>query len=342
MLRDSDPMNKPLSRRIFAGRVVGLVASIAAFGQPRSSDAQLPASPRRIGVLMVAFALEGKAAKQFRLGLRDAGYAEGRDVIIEWRSANGDYSRIPSLLADLLQRKVDVIVVDSTPGTRAVKDATSSVPIVMAVIGDPVGSGIVTNLPHPGENITGFSVLAAALSVKRLQLLKDAIPRLTRFAVLWNPNTRWHPRAIEDLKEAAPSLSIELSFVSVQSPEEFNPAFAAMSRARAQAICVLDDAQFVVHRKTLVDLASTARLPAIYGERQFVEEGGLMSYGANYAEHWRRAAGYVDKILRGTRPGDLPVEQPNRFEFVVNLKSAKALGLSIPESALLLTDEVIR
>jgi len=335
-------MNKPMSRRMFTGRIVGLVASIAAFGQPRASDAQQPPSPRRIGVLMVAFSLESKAAREFRLGLRDAGYAEGRDVAIEWRSANGDYSRIPQLAADLLQRQVDVIVVDSTPGVRAAKDATSTVPIVMAVIGDPVRSGIVTNLAHPGENITGFSVLAAALSVKRLQLLKDAIPRLTRFAVLWNPNTQWHARAVEDLKEAAPSLSVELSFVSVQTPEEFHPAFAAVGRAKAQAICVLDDAQFVVHRKTLVKLASTARLPTIYGERQFVEEGGLMSYGANYAEHWRRAAGYVDKILKGTKPGDLPVEQPNRFELVVNLKTAKVLGLAIPESVLLLTDEVIR
>jgi putative ABC transport system substrate-binding protein len=328
-----------LSRRAFISGLAALAAGPAVVFEPPRAHAQ---QPRRIGVLMVAFSLESKAAKEFRLGLRDAGYAEGRDVVIEWRSANGDYNRIPQLATDLLQRQVEVIVVDSTPGVRAVKDATSSVPIVMAVIGDPVGSGIVTSLGHPGENVTGFSVMAAVLSVKRLQLLKDAVPQATRVAVLWNPNTRWHPRAVEDLKAAASLLSMELAFVSARSPEEFNPAFAAVSRARAQAMCVLDDAQFVVHRRTLVNLASTARLPAIYGERQFVEEGGLMSYGANYAEHWRRAAGYVDKILKGAKPADLPVEQPNRFELVVNLKSARALGLAIPESVLLLTDEVVR
>ena len=305
------------------------------------SLAQQPVSPR-IGVLMVAFSLESNAAKQFRLGLRDAGYVDGRNVTIEWRSANGDYSRIPQLAADLLQRQVDVIVVDSTPGVRGVKEATSRIPIVMAVIGDPVGSGIVTNLSHPGENVTGFSVLAAVLSVKRLQLLKDAIPRLNRVAILWNPNTKWHSHALEDLKEVAPSLAVELGAHSIRTPEELAPAFDAISRTKAQGICVLDDAQFVIHRKKLVALASTARVPAIYGERSFVEEGGLMSYGANYAEHWRRAAAYVDKILKGTRPGDLPVEQPNRFELLVNVRAAKALALTIPESTLLLTDEIIR
>ena len=291
---------------------------------------------------MVAFALDGKEAREFRLGLRDAGYAEGRDVLIEWRAANGDYSRIPQLAEDLIQRKVEVIVADSTPGVRAVKDATSTIPIVMAVIGDPLGTGIVSNLARPGENVTGFSVMAAALSVKRLQLLKDAIPRLTRFAVLWNPNTRWHASTVADLKTVAPSLSVELTFLSVRTPEEFTSAFAAIGRARAQAILVLDDAQFLVQRSTLLKLVSAVRLPTIYGVRQFVDDGGLMSYGANYPEHWRRAAGYVDKIFKGTKPGDLPVEQPNRFEFVVNMRAAKALGLIIPESALLLTDEVIR
>ena len=335
-------MNTSMGRRRFAGRIAGLLAALAASSRRGASAAQQPAPPRRIGVLMVAFSLDSKEAREFRLGLRDAGYADGRDVVIEWRAANGDYSRIRQLAEDLIQRKVEVIVADSTPGVRAVKDATSTIPIVMAVIGDPLGAGIVPNLAHPGENVTGFSVMAAALSVKRLQLLKDAIPRLTRFAVLWNPNTRWHPRAVEDLNAVAPSLSVELTFVSVRTPEEFTPAFAVISRARAQAILVLDDAQFLVQRRTLLKLVSTARLPTIYGVRQFVDDGGLMSYGANYPEHWRRAAGYVDKILKGTKPGDLPVEQPNRFEFVVNMRTAKALGLIIPNSALLLTDEVIR
>jgi putative ABC transport system substrate-binding protein len=309
---------------------------------PHGARAQQPASPRRIGVLLVAFSLESKEAQAFRKGLRDVGYAEGRDVVIDWRPANGDYARIPALATDLVQRKVDVIVVDSTPGAQAVKRATSTIPIVMAVIGDPVGSGLVANLAHPGGNVTGFSVLAAELSAKRLQLLKETVPRLTRVAALWNPDTRWHAKAVEELKAVAPSLSIELSFVSVRTPEEIGPAFSAVSRSHAQALYVLDDAQFVVHRRTLLKLASKARLPDIYGVRHFPDEGGLMSYGANYADHWRRSAGYVDKILKGVKPGDLPVQQSTKFEFVVNLRTAKALGLTIPQSILVRADEVIR
>ena len=335
-------MIRRLSRRAFVSSLAALAASSAMVFKPQSAYAQQPALPRRIGVLLVSFSLEGKEAQAFRQGLRDAGYAEGRDVVIEWRSANGDYARIPALATDLVQRKVDVIVVDSTPGAQAVKRATSTIPIVMAVVGDPVGSGIVANLAHPGGNVTGFSVMAAALSAKRLQLLKETVPRLTRVAVLWNTDTRWHAKAVEELKAVAPSLSIELSFVSVRTPEEFSSAFSAISRAHAQALYVLSDAQFVVHRRTLLKLASKARLPDIYAERHFPDEGGLMSYGANYADHWRRSAGYVDKILKGAKPGDLPIEQPTKFELVVNLKTARALGLTIPESILLQADEVIR
>jgi putative tryptophan/tyrosine transport system substrate-binding protein len=329
------------SRRAFVSSLAVLAASCAMVFKPRSVYAQQPASPRRIGVLLVEFSLESKEAQAFRQGLRDAGYAEGRDVVIEWRSAKGDYSRIPVLAADLVQRKVDVIVVDSTPGAQAVKRATSTIPIVMAVIGDPVGSGLVSNLAHPGGNVTGFSVLAAELSAKRLQILKEAIPRLTRVAALWNPDTRWHAKEGEHLKAVAPSLSIKLSFVSVRTPEEFSPAFAAVRRARAQALYVLSDALFGIHRRTLLELASSARLPDIYPERHFPDEGGLMSYGANYPDHWRRSAGYVDKILKGAKPGDLPIQQATKFEFVVNLRTAKALGLTIPQSVLLQADEVI-
>ena len=331
-----------MTRRAFTRDLAALVGSLGLACLPVKADAQQPASPRLIGVLLVAFSLESKEAQAFRQGLRDAGYAEGRDVVIEWRSADGDYARIPELATDLVQRKVDVIVVDSTPGAQAVKRATSTIPIVMAIVGDPVGSGLVTNLAHPGGTVTGFSVLAAALSAKRLQLLKETVPRLTRVAALWNPDTQWHAKAVEELKAVAPSLSIELSFVSVRTPEDFAPAFSAVSRAHAQALYVFDDAQFVVHRRTLLRLASKARLPGIYGVRHFPDEGGLMSYGANYADHWRRSAGYVDKILKGAKPGDLPVEQSTKFEFVVNLRTAKALGLTIPRSILLQADEVIR
>ena len=219
-----------------------------------------------------------------------------------------------------------MIVVESTVAAQAVKRATSTIPIVMAIVADPVGSGLVANLAHPGGNVTGLSMMMAELSAKRLQLLKEAIPRLTRVAVLWNPDTPYHPKVIEDLKAAAPSLSIELSFVGVRTPEEIGPAFSAVSRAHAQALYVIEDPLFFTHRMTLLKLASKARLPAIYGEREFADAGGLMSYGPNFGDLFRRSAGYVDKILKGAKPGDLPIEQPTKFELVVNLKTAKALG----------------
>jgi putative ABC transport system substrate-binding protein len=307
-----------------------------------TADAQQPSSPRRIGVLLVSFLPESKEAQAFRQGLLDAGYAEGRDVVIEWRFANGDFAQVPELVADLVQRKVDVIVVQSTLAAEVAKQATSTIPIVMANVADPVGSGLVPNLRHPGGNVTGLSLMSAELGAKRLQLLKQTIPRLTRVAVLWNPDTPWHPKAIADLKGAAPSLSIELSFVRARTPGELSPAFSEISRTHAQGLYLMDDSFFHAHLTTLVNLASKARLPSIYSNSQFAAEGGLMSYGHNVGDMFRLSAGYVDKILKGARPGDLPIEQPIKFELVVNLKTAKALGITIPESILLRADEVIR
>jgi putative ABC transport system substrate-binding protein len=321
---------------------MSLALCFGSFGLANAADPQQLVSPRLIGVLLVEFSLQSKEAQAFRQGLRDAGYTEGRDVVIEWRSANGDYARIPELAADLIRHKADVIVVDSTPGAQAVKRATFTMPIVMAVIGDPVGSGVVSNLAHPGGNVTGLSTMVVDLSAKRLQLLKETLPQVVRVAVLWDPATPWHLKAIEDLKAAAPSLSIELSFVSVRTPEEIDKAFLAVRRAHAQALYVLSAAQFGIHRSTLLKLASKARLPGMYEQRHFPDEGGLMSYGANYGDQYRRSAEYVDKILKGAKPGDLPIEQPTKFELVVNLKTAKALGVTIPESILLRADEVIR
>jgi len=299
-------------------------------------------SPRRIGVLLVGWSPEQKEVQEFRRGLLDAGYVEGLDVVIEWRLANGDYARAPELVADLVHRKVDVIVVDGTQAARAAVQATSTIPIVMALVSDPVGSGLVANLARPGRNVTGLSMMLAELSAKRLQLLKETIPRVARVAVLWNPDTPFHTKAVEDLKAAAPSLAIELSFVSARTPEEFGPAFSAMSRAHAEALYVLPDAFFVSHRATLLKLASKARLPVISVTRQFADAGALMSYGPNFGDLFRRSAGYVDKILKGAKPADLPIEQPTKFELVVNLKTAKALGITIPQSILLRADEVIR
>ena len=263
-------------------------------------------------------------------------------MVIEWRSANGDSARIQALAADLVQRKVDVIVVETTRAAEVVKRLTSTIPIVLSVVADPVGSGLVTSYAHPGGNVTGLSFMSAELGAKRLQLLKEAVPRLTRVAVLWNPDTPWHPKAIAALKAAAPALSLELSFVSARTPDEFSPAFSEISRTHAQGLYLMDDSFFHAHLTTLVNLASKARLPSIYSNSQFAAEGGLMSYGHNVGDMFRLSAGYVDKILKGARPGDLPIEQPIKFELVVNLKTAKALGITIPESILLRADEVIR
>ena len=322
--------------------LISFVACLGPLGLAGPADAQQSVSPRRIGVLLAAFSPESKEAQAFRQGLRDAGYVEGRDVVIEWRSADGDYARLPGLAADLVQHKVDVIFADTTLATRAVKHATSTIPIVFALPADPVGSGLVASLARPGGHVTGLSTMLTDLAAKQLQLLKEAIPRLTRVAVLFDPDQLWHAKAIEELKAVAPSLSIQLSIVGARTPVEFGPAFPAVSRAQATALYLPDSPLFVANRTTLLKLASKARLPAIHSERRWVDEGALMSYGATYVDQLRRAAGYVDKILKGARPGDLPIEEPTRLELVVNLKTAKALGLTIPESILLRADEVIR
>ena len=329
-------------RRAVPYALVALAACLGSFGLPSAADAQQPASPRRIGVVLVGWSPEGKEAQQFRQGLRDARYSEGRDVVIEWRSANGDYNRVPELVTDLVQSKVDVIVVDGTVTAQVAKRSTSTIPIVMAFVGDPVGSGLVTNLTRPGANVTGLSLMTVELSTKRLQLLQDTIPHLTRVAVLWNQDNPNHTKVVEDLKAAAPSLSIELKFVSARTPEEFDPAFSAVNQAHPQALFVVDDPVLLTHRIVLVKLASKLRLPAIYAQKDFTHEGGLMSYGANFGDLFRRSAWYVDKILKGAKPGDLSIEQPTKFEFVVNLRTAKALGLTIPQSVLLQADDVVR
>lgn len=335
-------MTRRMVRRAFICGLTALVGCLGPLGLASAAYAQQLALPRHIGVVLVSVSPESKEAQAFRQGLRDAGYAEGRDVVIEWRSASGDYDKIAGLAADLVQSKVEVIVVENTNAALAAKRATSTIPIVMTIVADPVGSGLVASLAHPGGNVTGLSVMLGELSAKRLQLLKEAIPRLTRVAVLWNPATPWHPKVIEELKAVAPSLSMELSFVGVRTPEEIGPAFSAMTRAHAEALFFMGDAFFFSHRMTLAKLASKARLPTSYGVRNFVDAGALMSYGPSLVDVFRRSAGYVDKILKGAKPSDLPIERPTTFELVVNLKTAKVLGITIPQSILLRADEVIR
>jgi len=262
--------------------------------------------------------------------------------VIEWRAANGDYEQVPRLVADLIQRKVDVIVAETTVATLAAKHATATIPIVMALVSDPVGARLVASLAHPGGNVTGLSVMTAELSAKRLQLLAETIPQLSRVVVLWNPDSPFHTKVIEELRAAALSLSIELSFVSARTPEEIDSASSAVNRAHPQALYIIEDPLFFTHRRTLLKLASKIRVPIIYAYKAFAEEGALLSYGTSLSDLLRRSAGYVDKILKGAKPGDLPIEQPTRFELVVNLKTARALGITIPESTLLRADEVIR
>ena len=307
-----------------------------------SAEAQRPAGPRRIGVLLVTYAGQEKEVEAFREGLRNAGYSEGRDVVIEWRSSNGNYDRVPELAADLVKRKMDVIVTDITVGARAAVRASSTIPIVMAIVADPVGAGLVTNLAHPGANITGLSLMLGELTAKRLELLKEALPRAKRVLVLWNPATRYHRRAVPDIKAAAPAMSIEPTFVAVRRREDISSVSSAVKRVNAQAILVIDAPVLYMNRRELLTLATNARLPIISGNSDFVSDGALISYGADFSDLFRRSAGYVDKILRGAQPGDLPIEQPTKFELVVNLKTAKVLGITIPESILLRADEVIR
>jgi putative ABC transport system substrate-binding protein len=308
---------------------------------PVAGLAQHVASPR-IGVLLVGLSPESKAAQHFRRGLRDAGYFEGRNVVIEWRYAKGDYERVPAFVDEFVRSKIDVMVMDSTVGTEAAKRATSTIPIVMALVLDPVGSGLIKSLANPGGNITGLSMMTTVdLNNKRLQFLKEAIPNLTRAAVMWNPDHPLHATAVEDLKTKAPSLSIELSFVGVRTTEQFAPAFSNVTQAKVQALYVIDDLFFFAHRATLLEFASAARLPTIHDLRRFPEEGPFMSYGPDLYDLFRRAALYVDRILKGARPADLPVEQPTRFELVINLKTAKALGLEVSPTLLALADDVI-
>ena len=328
-------MGQAMRRRDFVKAIVGLATA-----WPLTARAQQAASPRRIGFLLIS--PDSKAAESFRQGLREAGYIEGRDVVIEWRVANGDYTRVPELVADLIQQRVEVMVHDSTVGTEVAKRSTSTIPIVMALVLDPVASGLVKSLANPGGNVTGLSMhTEIPLHAKRLQFLKEMIPDLTRAAVMWNPDHPLHGSAIENIKTIGPRMSIELSFVGVRTPEQFAPAFSDIDRAKAQALMVMDDPIFFAHRTILLQLASAARLPTMHDLRRFPEAGALMSYGTDVYDLFRRSATYVDRILKGARPSDLPVEQPSKFELVINLRTAKALGLTVSDRLFALTDEVI-
>jgi ABC-type uncharacterized transport system substrate-binding protein len=321
--------------------LIALLGGTAGLSWPEAARARQTLSPRLIGVLLVGLSPDSAEAKQFRLGLRDKGYSEGREVVIEWRSARGDYDRVAELVADLVQRKVDVIVQDSTVGTDITRRATSTIPIVMALVLDPVGSGLVQSLAHPGGNVTGLSMMATELYPKRLQLLKEINPNLTKVTVLYNPDHPFHVRAVGELKAIAPSISIELAVVAARVPEQFPSAFSDIVQTKPQALYVVEDPIFFAHRTTLLELAANQRLPTIHELARWPKANALMSYGPDLHDLFRRAALYVDRILKGAKPSELPVEQPTKFELVVNAKTAKTLGLDIPPTLLAITDEVI-
>ncbi len=281
----------------------------------------------------------------FLQGLRDLGHVEGRNVVIEYRSAEGKPERLPALAAELVALKVDVIVATGTPASLAAKQATRTLPIVFAGVADPVGGGLVTSLARPGGNVTGLSLLAPELVGKGLELLKQAVPGVSRVAVLWQPGgsgERTEQDMLKAAEGAARALGVRLQFIEVRGPADFDQAFSDMTKARAGALTVLSSNMFLVEHRRLVTLAGKNRLPAVYPFREFVDAGGLMAYGAGVHDSVRRAATYVDKILKGTKPADLPVEQPTKFELVINLKTAKALGLTIPQSVLGRADEVLQ
>ncbi len=286
-----------------------------------------------------------RLTEAFGQGLGERGYVDGRNIAIEYRWAEGSLDRLPGLAADLVRLKVDVIVVGSTPSALAAKQATKTIPIVAAVMADPVGDGLVASLGRPGGNVTGFTFIAPELVPKRLQLLQEAIPRVSRVAALWHPGAQGEHTTRDMLKEAevaARALGMELQLLGVEGPNDFDRAFSAMTREHAGALIVFAGPMLYAERKRIVDFAAKQRLPAIYAWREPVAAGGLMSYGANIPDLFRRAAAHVDKILKGAKPGDLPVEQPTKFELVINLKTAKTLGLTIPQSVLIRADEVIQ
>ena len=277
----------------------------------------------------------------FRQGMRELGYVEGRNLVIEWRSAEGKAERLPDLAAQLVQLKVDVIVTAGTAATSAAQKATSTLPIVMATTVDPVGSGFVKSLVRPGTNLTGLSNLTVDISPKTLEIMLSLVPRLSHVAVLVNPANSAHAAILKSTQAAAQKLNIKVLPAEARTAQEIERAFSAMAREHAGAVIVAIDAFFIQQGRQIADLAAKHRLPSMSGSREYVEAGGLMSYGQNLADNYRRAATYVDKIFKGAKPGDLPVEQPTTFELFISRKAARALGITIPQSILVRADKVI-
>jgi putative ABC transport system substrate-binding protein len=327
-----------ISRRAFVASVTGgLLAT------PLAAGAQPAGKPHRIGFLGNSTAtLEANLVGPFRDGLRELGYVEGRDLAIEYRWAEGQYERFPALVAELIALKVAVLVTAGTPAALAVKRATTTIPLVMVAVGDPVGTGLVKSLARPGGNLTGLVSIAPDLEGKRLELLTQVVPKLSYVAFLSNPANAFHATSEKQARAAAKSLRLKVGFFPVQAESEFDRAFQAMSTQRPGAVVMLADRLFLHHRARIVEFAAQNRLPTVYAYTELVEAGGLMSFGPSYPGMHRRAAYFVDRILKGGKPADLPMEQPSKFELVINLRTARALGLVIPQPVLLRADDLIQ
>jgi putative ABC transport system substrate-binding protein len=324
-----------MERRTFLGLATG-----ALLAAPLATEGQQAGRVPRIGVLGDHWPGHPFIAA-FRQEMLELGYTEGRNIAIEYRYAHGVADHFRALAAELINLKVDVLVVGGTPGAQAAKARTGTVPIVFALAGDPVGTGLVVSLAHPGTNCTGISVFHPEMSAKDLELLKTAVPQVSRVAILYNPLNPVSRPALDRVREAARVLSLELQLVEVRRPDQLANALSSVTASRAGALLAISDPLFGNALTDLAVLTARNRLPAIYNRKEFAEAGGLMAHGPSFSENYRRAAAYVDKILKGAKPADLPIEQPTKFELVINLKTAKALGLTIPQALLQRADQVI-
>ena len=320
--------------------LIGIAVGAVLFALCFPAEAQQAKKIPRIGILFIG-SRDQPHLDSFKQGLRERGYTEGENIAIEYRYAEGRQDRLPELAAELVQLKVDVIVVTADISAEAAKQATKTIPIVVTT-GDPVAWGLADSLAKPGGNVTGLSVVLADLSGKRVEILRETLPKMTRLATLWDPSVRVAGPVFKETSLAAPALSLQLHSFEVTTAQDIEKAFADMPKVRPNAFLVILSPLVTLYSKRIVELALKQHLPGIYPTRQFVEEGGLMSYGPLIGDLYRRAATFVDKILRGTKPADLPVEQPTKFEFVINLKVAKQIGLTIPPNVLARADKVIR
>jgi putative ABC transport system substrate-binding protein len=325
-------------------RTIWFISTLALglLSEPLFSDAQEPREMHRIGYL-TSRSKPSRAEKAFWQALRALGYVEGRNIVIERRSANRNLDRFPELAAELVRKKVDVIVVTSVQGSLAAKKATKTIPVVFAIAQEPVGVGLVASLAQPGGNVTGMTDFARELASKRLELLKATVPKLSRLAILlWKPAGPDYVAEMKEIESAAQALGLQLQLVEARGPDDLENAFSAMTEANANAFIGMTDTRFARNRKRIIELAAKHRLPAVFPGRVFAQVGGLMSYGTNRVKWRPRLAVYVDKILKGAEPTELPVEQPTKFELVINLKTAKQIGVTIPPKLLYRADEVIK